>query len=215
MRLKFLVICALFFGGLHINNAAIIYPLAPDGGRQISAKYLVPSFLKAFGIANTNNVTLGQPFRGYSFSLSDMASGHLMTTNQPVWWYYPILDGTNCHICVSLVADSSNTNRLIFASVGSSSYSSNSISKALQIASQMPQIKRQDYEVRRLEEISVSFDALWFHAKSDDIIIPTTHMAYVRWNAFQPYSVAEIIKLLKPEAEERLNEINANPNGFD
>jgi hypothetical protein len=213
MRLKFLLSVAVFFSGLLINNAAIIYPLAPDGGQQIAAKHLDLSLLKAFGITNTNNVTLGLPFRGYSFSFSDMASGRLTPTNQPVWWYYPIMEGTNCHICVSLVADSFNTNRLKFATVGGS-YSRNSISKTLQIASQLPQITKQDYEVRRLEAIPISFDALWFHAKSDDIIIPMP-MAYGRWNAFQPYSEAEIIKLLKPEAEEKLIDIKANPHGFD
>jgi len=122
MRLKFLLSAALVLGASLINSAhgAIIYPEPPDGGQQLAQKYLDPTFLKGFKITSTNDVTLGPPFRGYGFSLSEMASGLLVPTNPFDWWDYPVMVGTNCNICISLVADRSNTNRLKFANMGGS-----------------------------------------------------------------------------------------------
>jgi hypothetical protein len=71
------------------------------------------------------------------------------------------------------------------------------------MAEQLPQIKEQDYEVRRLDCASILFVAVWLHGKSDDIIIPLG-ATFGRWNALQPYSESQMIKLLKPEAKKKL-----------
>ena len=76
---------------------------------------------------------------------------------------------------------------------------------AVRIAEQLPQFKKQDYELRRLDCVSILFSAIWLHGKSDDIIIPIGS-TFGRWNALQPYSGKEMLKLLKPAAKEKLKE---------
>jgi hypothetical protein len=79
------------------------------------------------------------------------------------------------------------------------------IPEALQIAEQLPQVKKQDYEPRLLDSAPILFVAVWLHGKSDDIIIPLPP-TFGRWNAYQPYSETEMIKLLKSEAKKKLKE---------
>jgi len=69
----------------------------------------------------------------------------------------------------------------------------------------LPQIKRQDYELRPLEGAPLLFAAVWLHAKSHDIIIPLPP-AFGRWNPYQPYSEKEMTKFLQPEAKKKLKE---------
>jgi len=82
--------------------------------------------------------------------------------------------------------------------------------EALRIAEQLPQIKKQDYEVRRLDSPGILFVAVWLHSKSDDMIIPLPP-TFGRWNAYQLYSEKQMVKLLKPEAKKKLKE----PDMFD
>ncbi len=86
----------------------------------------------------------------------------------------------------------------------------NEIPEALQMAEQLPQVKKEDYEPRLLDISPILFVAVWLHGKSDDIIIPLPP-TFGRWNAYQHYSESEMIKLLKPEAEKKLKA----PRGFD
>ena len=79
------------------------------------------------------------------------------------------------------------------------------IPEALQIAEQLPQVKKQDYEPRFLDSAPILFVAVWLHGKSDDIIIPLPP-TFGRWNAYQPYSESEMIKLLEPEAKKKFKE---------
>ena len=80
---------------------------------------------------------------------------------------------------------------------------SNETLEALRIAQQLPQAKKQDCELRRLDIMPILFVAVWLHGKSDDIIIPLG-LTFGRWNAYQPYSERQMIKLLKPEAKKKL-----------
>jgi len=75
--------------------------------------------------------------------------------------------------------------------------------EALRKAEKLPQIKKQDYELRFLDIPSVYFVAVWLHRESDDILIPLPS-TFGRWDAYQPYSESAMIKLLKPEAKKVL-----------
>ncbi len=75
--------------------------------------------------------------------------------------------------------------------------------EAFRRAEQLPQIKEQDYELRRLDCPSILFVAVWLHGKSDDILIPLPPTGG-RWNAYQLYSESQMIELLQPESEKRL-----------
>jgi hypothetical protein len=79
--------------------------------------------------------------------------------------------------------------------------------EALRMAEALPQVKKQDYELRFLDIPVVYFVAVWLHAESDDILIPLPP-AFGRWSAYQPCSESDMIKLLKPEAKKVLKQPN-------
>jgi len=66
-------------------NAAIVYPAASDGGRQIVYKYADeilrsdPRFLGGFRI---EQLTMASPFRDYGVGLTDLAAGSLLCSSR-------------------------------------------------------------------------------------------------------------------------------------
>jgi len=102
------------------------------------------------------------------------------------------------------MADEKTGKVLKSAGFGKAVYSNETL-EALRMAEQLPQIKKQDYELRCLDDMSLHFVMVWLHGKSDDILIPLPP-TFGRWNAYQPYSESEMINLLKPEAGKKLKE---------
>jgi hypothetical protein len=117
-------------------------------------------------------------------------------------WTYLFIHGTNAVGMGELIADEKTGKALKANGLGSSDFSNETL-EAMRIAEQLPQIKKSDYEFRRLDSPAIHFVAVWLHGKSDDIIIPLPP-TFGRWNAYQPYSESQMIKLLKPEAKKVL-----------
>jgi hypothetical protein len=188
--------------------AAIIYPKAPEGGRQIvyedaaSTLRTDPRFLGGFRI---EELTIAAPCRNYYVGLSNLVSGQLLSaTKSGGSWTYLFIHGTNAVGMGGLIADEKTGKALKANGLGFSDLSSATL-EALRIAEQLPQVKKQEYELRRLDSPGILFFAVWLHGESDDIIIPLPP-TFGRWNAYQPYSENEMMKLLKPEAENRLKQ---------
>jgi hypothetical protein len=211
MKPKIILCLALVLSG-HCY-AAIVYPKAPDGGRQIvieNASEILrsdPHFLEGFRI---EELTVADPYRVYYVGdLTKLASGQLLSAAKSGGsWTYLFIHGTNAVGMAGLIADEKTGKTLKANGLGSSGLSNETL-EALRIAEQLPQVKKQDYELRCLDIAPVLFFAVWLHGKSDDIIIPLGP-TFGRWNAYQPYSESQMIKLLKPEAKKRLKN-----TGFD
>ena len=207
MKPNLLLGLALVLSGLpgHNCHAAIIYPQAPDGGRQIvleSVRGMSRSMSRYLGGFQIEDLTIADPYRDYSVGPTNLASGQLLSATKPVVWRYLLMHGTNAVGAAELIADKTNGKTLKFANLDTTDFSSETL-EALRRAEPLPQIKKQDYELRRLDCPPILFVAVWLHGKSDDIIIPLPPTCG-RWNAYQPYSESQMIKLLKPEAEKRL-----------
>jgi hypothetical protein len=194
MKSKLLLCLALVLSGN--CYAAIVYPKAPDGGRQIVYEHLNPKFL---GGVQIEELTIGNPYQDYSVGLTNLVSGRLLSETKAGHWMYLLIHGTNTVGMQELIADDKT---LKLAGFYEADFSDETL-EALRIAEQLPQIKKQDYEIRRLDIMPIQFVAVWLHGKSDDIIIPLG-ATFGRWNALQPYSESQMIKLLKPEAIKRL-----------
>jgi hypothetical protein len=212
MKAKLIICLALVLGGVRFDiraGAAIVYPKEPEGGRQIVMKFashFVGKNLPPFkGIRSTNELTLAPPIREYYVSPQDLASGLFLATARAGDWAYVFLDGTNAVGSENLMPAGKN-GVLKFAGL----YDPDSFTKVLQFAEQLPEINKQDYEVRRLECAPILFRAIWLHGKTDDIIVSLPE-TFGRWQAYRPYSEREMIHLLKPEAEKKL----AEPPGLD
>jgi len=207
MKPNFLLGLALVLSGLpgHHCHAAIIYPQAPDGGRQMvyaSVSALPRSMSRYLGGFQIEDLTIADPYRDYSVGPTNLASGQLLSAAQPVGWRYLLMHGTNAVGAAVLIADKKSGKALKFGGLNQTDFSNETL-EALRRAEPLPQIKKQDYELRRLDCPALLFVAVWLHGKSDDIIIPLPD-TFGRWNAYQPCSESEMIKLLEPEAKKRL-----------
>jgi len=191
-----LILCLVLVLSGHCR-AAIVYPKAPAGGKQIVAKYLDPDLLNGLRITNHENVTVADPLAEYDAGA--LVSGKFLSTSELVLWRYLLMQGTNAVGAMALNADKKRGEYLQFNSLGKSQFD-NSVLEAIRIAEQLPQVKKQDYELRYLW-LHFFVPAIWLHGESNDIIIPLTDY-WKRLNTYQPYSEGEIIKILKPTVEQ-------------
>lgn len=205
MNSKLLLCLALVLSGGLNSPAAILYPKAPEGGQQVireAFKGLSRSISRYLGGYQIEDLTIANPFRDYAIGLTNLASGQLLAGTRAGTWRYLLMHGTNTVGAAELMADPTNGMALKFAGLDTTDFSREML-EALRQAESLPQIQKQDYELRRLDCPSVLFVAVWLHGKSDDILIPlpptTGH-----WNAYQTYSERQLIELLQPEAEKRL-----------
>ena len=204
MKLKLILCLALVLGAN--CHAAIVYAKEPDGGRQMVVQFAsefvgknLPPFKK---IESTNDLTFGHALPCYS--AGDIANGQLLTgatsgRNGQQPWKYVFLHETHVVGNAVLLVDEKAGKPIKCNSIGSDDFSEETLD-ALQTAEQWPQVQAQDYEVRLLDDMLVSFEAVWLHGKTNDIIIPLPP-TYGRMNAYQPYSDSQIIKILEPEAK--------------
>jgi len=209
VKLKALLCLALVLSGLpgRICDAAIIYPKAPDGGRQIvceKVSRILQAFPRAFKGLRIEDLTVADPYQSYSVDLMDLASGRLLSATKAGGRQYLLVHGTNAFGVAYLTVDEKTGKAMKCTGVSESGFSEGRL-EALRMAEQLPQVKKQDYELRALDMPWIAFAAVWLHGNSDDIIIPLPP-TFGRWDAYQPYSESQIMKLLKPEAMKKLKE---------
>ena len=209
---KILVIGSYLCQRIKFGN--LPYPKAPDGGRQMvydNANEILqhdPRFLGGFRM---EELTIAEHYRDYGVGTKDLASGKLLSaTKSDGNWTYLFMHGTNAVGAAGLIADEKAGKALKANGLYQTDFSNETLA-AIRMAEQLPQVKKQDYEIRRLDSPPILFVAIWLHGKSDDIIIPVG-ATFGRWNALQPYSESQMIKLLKPEAKKKLKE---PPGMFD
>ena len=178
----------------------IIFPKATEEGRQIAYEHIAwtlrvtPGFLKG---ARIEELTIADLYQNYCCKPKDITLGRLLSAAKPTTWRYLVMRGTNAVGTVELKADKKTGKALKVVAF----HRSRNIEmlEALHVAEKLPQVKKGDYEFRYLNIFPIYFFAVWIHERSDDIIIPMPP-GYGIWNAYQPYSEKEIIKILQPEA---------------
>jgi hypothetical protein len=199
MNKKLLLGLALVLSGY--CHADIIYPQEPEGGRQMVMQFaseFVGKNLPPFkGIETTNDLSFWHALPCYS--AGDLASGHLLVGATSGWngqqpWKYVFLHGTSVVGNAFLLMDEKAEKPIKCTSLGNDAFSEETI-EALQTAERWPQVQAQDYEIRLLNDMLVSFEAVWLHGKTNDIVIPLPP-TYGRLDAYQPYSESQIIKIL-------------------
>ena len=207
MKPKILLCLALVLSS-HCR-AAIVFPVATEDGRQfayVKVKEVLQAFPNAFKGLKISDLTMTNALKVYDTGPKDIVSGHLLSAAELFGWQYLFIHGTNA-VCEVPLAIDPQDGKLIKRGGVSSGEILQATLVALQKAAELPQVKKQDYECRYLT-VPFLFEAIWLHEKSDDIIIPLPP-TWGEWNAYQPYSESEIIKLLKPEAE---NKLKQNPD---
>jgi hypothetical protein len=207
MKTKFLLCFALVGSGL--CRAAIIYPKTPDGGREIVIENVgreLRAHPDTLGGLRMEDLTIAEPHREYFVTnLANLASGHLLSETASRSWRYLLVRGTNNAVGVATLIDDGK-NGLKFNDLQQPFFPDAPL-EALRAAEKLPQIKKQDYEVRGLGIAPLNFTAVWLHGKSDDIIIPLPP-TFGRFNDYQSYSESQILKVLKKDAAKVMKQPN-------
>jgi hypothetical protein len=198
-------------------NAAIVYPTAPDGGELAVSNLLDSSFVKPWiHLPPATDVTVARPFGVYFYgtNYTNLLSGQLLTAAKLSAWRFLLTDGTNS-AGLDLDYDkmkggwpeiekNGSWPRVDWSFYPAHPNFSDPVLKTLQAAERLPQVKKEDYELRYLNFYEIQFFAVWLHGKSSDIIIPVP--VYGKWQGYRPYSEREMIKLLKREIEDKMKE---------
>jgi len=154
-----------------------------------------------FSGAKIEDLSIVDVYQSYNVMPKAVLSGSLLLNARPApkRWMYFIMRGTNAFAIAELKANDDNSLELVELDRGLAL----ALRAALIKSEQLPQVKKQDYDFCFLNLSPLSFWAIWLHGKADDIIIPLSP-DYGLWNANQSYSEKEIIRILKPIAEDRM-----------
>ena len=206
---KALGLCGFLFA-VNCIDAAILYPPAPEGGKEIAYRHLgkVPGLVRKIRPepVSVREMTLSAPHQRYGALVDDLARGELLSKARLSTWRYLVL-----HEGVG-IADVTLNQDLTFNGVSASILHEATLI-ALREAEKLPQVKEKDYELRFLEVQGAHFLAIWLHGKSEDILIPVADRFISPLKANKAYSEAEVIKVLKPKAEETIEKFKkAGPN---
>jgi hypothetical protein len=211
MPIKFFLCLALVLGGAFIApncNADIIYPQAPAGGEQAVSNTLDSKFLKHFAhLPPPPNLTIARPFGVYYYTINDtnLFSGRFLSATKFAGWRFLLTSATNS-AGLQLGYDEKNQGWLVMEWIfyNPRPITSDPVLQTLRATENLPQAKKQDYELRYLDFRQLQFCAVWLHGKSNDIIIPVP--MYGKWQDFRPYSEGEIAGILKREIEEKMKQ---------
>jgi hypothetical protein len=189
-------------------DAAIINPKAPDDGRDMVFTNVAPILRhdpRFFDGLQIEELTIAAPHREYYVTnLAGLASGHLLSATTSRSWRYLLMHGTNAVGAATLIDDGKGV--LKYNDV-QRPFFPNATLEAVRAAEKLPQIKKQDYELRHLGIAPLNFVAVWLHAESDDIIIPLPP-TFGRFDDYQAYSENQIIKVLKKDAANVMKQPN-------
>ncbi|HEY1789026.1 MAG TPA: hypothetical protein VGJ73_12760 [Verrucomicrobiae bacterium] len=208
--MKFVLCLALGLAGgfFAVNcNAAIVYPQAPDGGWQAVSNALDSKFFKPIThLPPLNDLTITRPFRVYWRSnYTNPPSESFLSATRLVGWRFLLSDGTNSAGVLLRYDDKKREWPVMGLSMyGPAPISIDPVLQTLRVAENLPQVRKEDYELRYLDFMDLQFYAFWLHGKSNDVIIPVP--VYGQWQDHRSYSEGEISAILKREIEERMKQ---------
>jgi len=155
-----------------------------------------------------DDLRYSDPHRNYFVGLDSVIDGHLLDQAEPRSWRYLLIadtTGVGELEVASLPDDNSEevVDRFVAIHHGKSAQY---MLDALLTAESLPEVAKTDFELRYLQVPALYFFALWLHAPSENILIPTTD-GIKALKQGTPYSEREVLDMLKPRAAqaERFN----------
>src|SRR5215831_9428262 len=141
----------------------------------------------------------------YFVPLDALAQGKLLQAAKQTSWRY-LLVQDNAPIAEAELAAASRTTKgaksrsLDFLSLTHGPFAVATVD-ALGAAEQLPQVEREDYELRLLKIPAVYFVALWLHGAKDDILMPMGQPPG-GLKANEPYTEAQVIEALRGSVQQ-------------
>ena len=140
----------------------------------------------------------------YFVPLDALAEGKLLNAARQTSWRYLLVQDNAAVAEAEISAGSrrakgAKSRSLDFVSLTQGPFASATVD-ALAAAERLPQVARENYELRLLNIPAVYFVALWLHGAKDDILIPMGNPP-VGLKRNEPYSEAAVIAALSNSAE--------------
>jgi len=179
--------------------AAIIFPQAPEDGRQFAYKLvsdLLQSDTNVFRGPQLRDLTISKALPTYSID----GKGKLLPSGPPPAWAYLFMHDTN--LVASVFLNVNRTNGEIIKMGGVTMDNDHQTIRALNCAQEFSRTNGQDYEPRYLGA-DLSYQMLWLHGKTNDVIIPM-EPTYGEMTPYRPYSEAQMMEFLKSYLERRV-----------
>jgi len=192
LKLKFILLPALFLSAC--CNAGLIYVDPPKEDQEIVYNYVRKILQPDTAFSNnlhSADFRIAAPFQNYFVEPGDVAAGRLLSATKSGAWQFHVFRGTNVIGIAYCMFDPNSGKPRASVEFSTIAYPMEPVI----MAEQLPQIKRQDYEVRIFG--ASFFRGLWLHAKTNDIFIPAND-GFGKLQAFRPYSEAQLIKILQP-----------------
>jgi hypothetical protein len=160
-----------------------------------------------------------EPHPVYVATLDDLVAGKLLSAARQTGWRYLLVQNEEVVAEAELSAArpaakgakgatksrSSKQHELTFAGLTHGPFSGATVD-GLHAAERLPQVEKDDYELRLLKVPAVYLVALWLHGANEDILVPLGQPpAGLKKN--KPYTEAAVIRALRATAE-RTKEFN-------
>src|SRR5215471_2294373 len=195
---------------------AIITRNAPRGAATVLAANVtdmlrakhIPHGMKAD--VHPQELEHSEPHPVYVATLDDLAAGKLLSAARQTGWRYLLVHDDEVVAEAELSAGrpaakgakgakksrSAKKEELTFAGLTHGPFSAATV-EGLHAAESLPQVEKDDYELRLLKVPAVYLVALWLHGANEDILVPLGQPpAGLKKN--KPYTEATVIRALRP-----------------
>jgi len=184
-----------------ILNARV---LAPHLG-TISRSTLTGPPGQIFGMP-PNTLQYSDPHRNYFVGLDSIIDGHLLEEAEPRSWRYLFVQGTIGVGELEVATSRSEQNEEVvdrFLAIHHGKSAQYTLD-ALHSAESLPAVAKTEFELRFLQVPALCFFAIWLHAPSADILIPTTD-GVKSLKQGKPYSEHDVLTILEPRARQAID----------
>jgi hypothetical protein len=133
-----------------------------------SGTFRLPALRNASG-----PLQLTQPHQVFTLGLDDLAAGRGLDAAKPGGWRYLVQEGDNALAAADTVAMGPG-NGYVFSAFNEGRFVT-STAEAIQAAQQIPEVSRNDFELRLLHVPGLHVMALWLHGvegNASDLLVP-------------------------------------------
>lgn len=187
---------------------ALTHSTAPSHGRRVLTQCMSrlhrghSTSPARFAVRPVCGLAHVQPHRVYKASVPDIIKGRLLTGATKASWRYLLVAGDEAVGAVELVEKSGRVKPgepgVGFHAFREGPYVAGTL-QALHEAEKLESVQQANFQIRFLRVPPLYFAALWLHRKGRDILIPIVSPPE-GLVAYQPYSEAEVLKVLQPLA---------------
>ncbi len=184
---------------------------APEKRKQVAYAHLKHSAFDFLGMP-WKELTLSEAHEFYFVDANVLTNGQCLSGARLFSWQYFVLRKGSAVAEIHLNADE-RTGPLLNVLGMSAGPLVVAMYEASKVVEAHPPVKKMNYELRLLNAPSLHFAAVWVHWNSDDILIPVDAVGLLP-KGLPPnrtYSEADVIKVLKPIAEQTIKAFREAP----